>query len=486
MGIEAEIRRAVKRIAALERRQNILKTDEEIEDIITDTTRKIFDVKYKFDFGCFEKHIITQNDKKRKIVRYTDPYSIENILCLSIKQILDKTFKIKYPNRNRISHTLFDIIAAISSMSDFTLIRFDFKDFFNSISADYAFQKFIKAKLTNRFDQELIGKFCQESGYCYAGLSTSNIIAEILSIKFDEILIQKFSDKGLIFYQRYIDDGILVFNQYQESKRIQDELQEAVNRIFHDNSVKSHLKCRTKLNNDKFQYISRRRLTQYLEEGPSDKSSSTCDFKFDFLGYNFTFNFDGKDRKSNGDKNKISVEYGITEAKQRKYKRRIAKIVSNYRNSEEPEAKKLELLRHRLMAFTRRTVYLTKHFNSRVWKVKGFVSNYGELREMINTSQIDRSTEEFLKNMIEDVFKEMKIDLPYFMKHRSDTACGYNLYDNLRKNKTLLLVQDLGYSYDSLCKLCEQINIETNSKNGDTRDYDKLVREYLIKVKVGY
>jgi len=49
-----------------------------------------------------------------------------------------------------------------------------------------------------------------------------------------------------------------------------------------------------------------------------------------------------------------------------------------------------------------------------------------------------------------------------------------------------LLVADIGYDYQALIKLCNKIGINGIDKNGAKRGYGTLVREYLIKTKVGY
>ena len=94
--------------------------------------------------------------KKQKVqeqyltLPFIDDFSTENILCQCIKQILDREFKIKYPNRNKISKSLFNVIGTIKHMSDFTIVKFDFKDYFNSISSVYVYDKIMKSNLSLR------------------------------------------------------------------------------------------------------------------------------------------------------------------------------------------------------------------------------------------------------------------------------------------------------------------------------------------------
>ena len=157
------------------------------------------------------------------------------------------------------------------------------------------------------------------------------------------------------------------------------------------------------------------------------------------------------------------------------------KIILLYTDPSSPDYNDLELLRHRILAFSSRVVYVNKHFNKDVWKVKGFISNYGELRYLLDKPCVSTGTKQFLLNMIRDAFLNNGVSLPYFMKPK-----GYNLFENMKRNKTILLVDNIGYDYSSLKNLCKQIDISDTDAYGKKRGYGTLVRDYLIKVKVGY
>lgn len=128
---------------------------------------------------------------------------------------------------------------------------------------------------------------------------------------------------------------------------------------------------------------------------------------------------------------------------------------------------------------------MTKHFRSNIWRVKGFISNYGELRYFLDTGLVETNTEQYLKNMIDDAFDRAKIDKPYFLMGGAQLNCGYNLYGNMKANKTILLVDRIGYDYKSLVALCKQVGINSTDANGKRRGYGTLVRDYLIKIWVG-
>ena len=129
MGIEKEIERAVKRIAALDTKSQ--KSSAELDRIISMV--KTSTETSSFDFGKTTSLVLNQKGKKRRVKQYEDLYSAESVLCQCIKQILDRVFKVKYPNRNKTIKELFSVLAATVQMSDFTIVKFDFKDYFNSM-----------------------------------------------------------------------------------------------------------------------------------------------------------------------------------------------------------------------------------------------------------------------------------------------------------------------------------------------------------------
>lgn len=183
MSIEKEIERAVKRTIALDK-DTPYKSAAEQEKIISDIKSAFNDATFHFENS--KSLMLNQSGKKRLVKQYDNLYSPENILCQSIKQILDRAFKIKYPNRNKTTRTLFSVLSAAIQMSDFTIVKFDFKDYFNSVSSIYVFEKYLKYNILDRHEIDLIKAFAYSTKYAYAGLCTSNAIAEIIAGYFDE------------------------------------------------------------------------------------------------------------------------------------------------------------------------------------------------------------------------------------------------------------------------------------------------------------
>lgn len=475
MHFDDEIVRAVKHQAALD---DTLpkKTDDEINQIIEIVRSAVSSNHY--DFTTSTSQILTQpGGKKRYIKQYTDCYSTESILCRCIKQVIDRTFHIRYPSRNKSVHSVFDILKAVKQMTDFTIIKCDFKDYFNSVSAHYVYTKYIKNRIANRFEADLIEEFAKQTKYTYAGFSTSNAIAEIIAKHFDSAIKLAFADRGILFYERYIDDTLIVFNEHIDDGECRQVLESALKSIYHDDSVRAESKCWTRFNYSKYIHITRRRLI----DNPNMTKT------FNYLGYEFTFVY-------NPDSNKnqfINLTYGVTKAKRDKYKRRLGKLIALFTHERingttNPDYKNLELLRHRIAAFTSRIVYQSRGFQQTVWKTKGFINDYGELRYLIKAELVNASTIDFLNNVVINAFTDAGITIPpYFMSGPFEKS-GYNLLRNMRKFKTLLLVERIGHSDAALKKLCSQVGINLTDRCGRDRGYGNLVRDYLIKVKVGY
>lgn len=452
MEINKEIRKIVEyqnSVLPTHERRSKENIDETIEKICKEYKEKTY------DFSDYTNVPLRQVDKIRNVKQY-QPFSSEEVLCIYLKRLLDKTFHITYPNRNVFMRTTFDIINSLKDMGDYTVFRFDFADFFNSISSTYVFEKYVKEKVMERYQTELIQDFVDKTRYAYAGLNTSNIFCEIIAKKFDEKLIQKFNQSGVILYKRYIDDGLIIFNRYISNDECLEIIDEAIQEVFYDKSLSGVTKCKTKLNLSKVKYIAKRNIAQGGNE------------EFDFLGYKFVLSI-----KNNG---KTVFQYGITQKKIDKYTKRINNIVKAY---VEADVKNMNLLRHQIKAFSCRTVYQVNRYKSTIWKSKGFISNYCELRYRMD--RLTPETKKFLQDVIIKAFVNNGIRPAYFMRGNKQES-SYNLYNNMANYRTLLFVEMIGISYLTLKKMCEQIGINIK----DNTSYTELVREYLIKVKVGH
>ena len=375
MQLEKEIARAIRHIAASD-----TQSSPSIEEQARIASRVLNDVTAgSYHFENTESIVLKQGSKKRLAKRYTDRYSSENVLCQCIKQVLDNDFKVRYPNRNKISRSLFDILSAVIQMTDYTIVKFDFKNYFNSISSDYAFKKIIDNRISDRLMRQVISDYCNKTKFAFAGLPTSNAIAEIMASEFDALIEQSFEKMGVIFYSRYIDDSVLILNRYVEDSAIRMKLDDILDAVFRDKETKAHYCCKTRFNSSKYSYISSRTIT-------------VNPVSFDFLGYEFWL--------KNSTPGKTEIQCGITQDKRLKYRKRLEKLIKLYTDPNSTDYQNIVLLRHRVAAFSSREVYLSTKHQTSVWKVKGFISNYGELRFLLGTTKLHPETDSYLKNMV--------------------------------------------------------------------------------------
>lgn len=452
MGIYKEFQKIIEYQNSIKLKRD-RKSEEELVNIL-ETIKKSYENK-NYDFSKYSNITLNQDGKKRKVKLYKE-FSCEEVLCIYLKRLLDRQFHVKYPNRNKFIHSLFDTLNAVKDMNDYTIIKFDFEDFFNSVSSLYIYKKFIEDASLERYQKDLICDFVNKTRYTYAGFNTSNILCEIVANYFDERLKLYFNNYGLIFYRRYIDDGILIFNRYISYSECIQIINNTIKSVFYDSMIDCIIECKTKLNETKTRYISKREL----EKIQTSK-------EFDFLGYLFRLNFSNR---------KTNFEYGITQKKIDKYSHKIHEILKEYNRDSNRD---IELLRHQIRAFTSRTVYRITKYKTDIWKTKGFISNYCELRYYMD--KLIPDTDKFLRNAVKESFHRNNIPIPYFLKGNDDESV-YSIYNNLMCSRTLLFVELIGIKMSTIQKMCRQVRVISHVD----KSYDGLVRDYLIKVKVGH
>lgn len=361
-------------------------TNEEIDDLC-EKCRDAVQNRINY-FSQFSRGIYSQTGKKRIIYSFPK-LSVGNILCHYLKQQLDRTFNIRYASRGKIINLLFNTLVATKNMNDFVIVRADFKSFFDSVNSEYVYNKYVLHSIIKRDDKQLLKKYVDNFKYCYAGLCLSNGMTEIVCKDFDIVLKARLSEYGVFFYERYVDDMLIMFNNYISEVKIKKIINDAIHEAFDS--------CPVHLSNGvgKFSYISRRNL-----------SSSQS---FNFLGYEF---FILKMNKGRGD-DIIKFEYGISEKKRIKYSEIIKRAFINYKSKGDEE-----LFRQQLKIFASRVVIARQIMGSSFdWLTKGVVANYNELQHYCE--HLNSDTELFLKYLFYELLKVYNLKRPYFIPKRS-------------------------------------------------------------------
>lgn len=353
---------------------------------------------------------IKQNNKIRTVYAIQE-YSLTEIAIKYLKKRLDIVFDIKYSDRNKIMRKLFNLIDNINALDDYTIYRFDIKDFFDSVNAKTIIEKYILNSKLNQYEKNILKRLSDTYNYCFAGLPTSNALTEIAGHKFDEMIQFNLKNNGMIFYSRYVDDGLIIFNKKVARENIEEQLKNALKTCFNEN---------IEFNKDKEKYFTKKAKEE----------------RFNYLGYKF-------DRTKD-----YYFIFGIEEEKIDKYKKKINEIVKEYLSNGN-----IEMLRQRLNYFISRIVFYNND-NSRYsslgnWDMMGVSSNYCLLRKYIKEHKLIKTTEKFLKSeIIIEVSKGTHGKLPYFLK-KSGKDC-YSLEYGIKKNKSIVFHPNIGWSQEHL------------------------------------
>lgn len=404
-----------------------------------------------FNFGnpIIEHRKIKKDDKIRKI--YTvDKETEEYIIIKFLKKKLDLIFNVKYPNRSEIMPELFSLIKEIERLTNYTVYKFDFKSFFETIDAKIIWNNHIKDIFFEKYIKDLLERYIDENQYCYQGLALSNVFVEIAGKYFDRKIKYTFSSDGLIFYARYVDDGLLIFNKDVEQEMIRERIIEIAKEMFGN---------RVKLNEEKEKYY-----TKYMHDNLK---------KFTYLGYLFKFS----DKK---------YKFGIAEEKLEKYGKEIDKITLEYLNNGD-----VELFRQRILFFISRRVYYNVFAsNNKIakWDVAGITANYNLLSHEIkkkNYGDLEEKTKYFLtRQPYENVMKiiknhPLKNKLYFYNSQKSKPS--YCIMAVFKNNKSIVFHPNIGWSVEYLCKKIRKID---NTFKVHNKTYRECVTYYNYLLKI--
>lgn len=423
-------------------------TEDEIDDWCEECRYAIQTETY--DFSSFSREVYSQSGKKRVIYSFPK-LSVENMLSHYLKQQLDRAFHIKYASRRKIINLLFNTLVATKNMNDFVIVRADFKSFFDSVKSEYVYEKYILPSIIKREDKQLLEKYVENFKYCYAGLCLSNGMTEIVCKDFDIVLKARLSEYGVFFYERYVDDMLIMFNNYISENRIKNIIRETIIEVFGS--------CPVRLSSSpgKFSYISRRNLV----------SSQN----FNFLGYEFFIL-----KTVNGRRDEIiDFEYGIAEKKRTKYSNMIERAFINYKLTGNDE-----VFRQQLKIFSSRVVIARQILGSNFdWLTKGVIANYNELQNVCHYLNVDTKT--FLSDLFYQLLRKYDIKRPYFLpKRTSNEESIYNLYSNMKRNRSLLFEESIGVPKEVVLEWIHKIDPFYSAYG---KDYYRIVVEYLEMIK---
>lgn len=427
------------------KRENIENVNSIVSKLIYNYTNDLI------DFSSYKSMVLSCKGKKRIIYKY-EKNSGEDVFVRYAKMCLDRLFSIKYPNRDNVMHRVFNEICLLPQMRGFFVYRFDFEDYYNTISTDYVYERFIKDRVKLRRNRILLENIFSSVKYCYAGIPISNALAEIVGCAFDEYIQAQLSDYGLIYYNRYVDDVIMIFNTDLPLSQCEEMVKTALLEIYRKSNI-SKIECKTRLNLAKKQYVR-------LSEIKTQNATQTIDY----LGYLFKFTLHDSG---------LEIRYGIAKEKINKYKNRLRRIIRRAVSAHDTE-----LLRHSIKAFCSRIVYIEERKGEERWITQGVVSTYNELRNHLKSLEPD--TKQFLQNTVFDTLAQvLNGQMPYFCPSNVEHPSAYNLYDGFERNKAIIFVprSSAGIRKDTLLKMCRQVGC-----GGKRFNYHELRKTYMKKI----
>lgn len=389
--------------------------------------------------------------KKRLVVSMTDRLGIEFLLSKYISMCIPTISNNKMQNLKSISNDIISSLKTLNQSKTYTIIRFDFKDFYNSISANYLYEKFLKYLDISNREKEIISIYTNDTRYCFAGLTTSNFFCEIIEKEMQKEIYNQFKNYGIVLCTHYGDDFLVILNEIVSIEETKNIIKKSEQIVFHDKSCDYNKKYKNKeevyLDGFKYSYI-----------------TPTSEKKFNFLGYTYTLI-----QSVNG----TDFQIGYVPFLMQRYKDNLKKLILKF-----PNCNQLKII---LKAQTQRISYIENKIGK---KEKNTASFFLQQMCMLspNIDKIDEQTELFLKNVVIDCFKELNKTIPYFIDYKNPNN-SYNLYNNLIKNKTLVLSYKNGIQKDELINMLKTLKPAYNEKN---KRYFELVRDFIKITKIKF
>lgn len=405
-----------------------------------------------------KKYNHSHNQSRRFIARYSSAFDEGYAVQRNLAHQISRSFRIVFPNRASMIHELFECTKVLKLMMNFTIVRFDFKGYFYTIKPKYVWDKILKDQLPEYTDKALIELFCNQIDIAYPGLEMSNVLAELLGIEFDRRLKSLIQEFGIMFYGRFVDDGIIILRERVEKDTLLHLMQKALRETYQ--SRKANIKCTTK----------------FHENGSEKFKISSLDeifcnqFTFSFLGYKFVFEFEKPAKKD------LKITYGIDDKKIDKYQKRLSKVLDSCLD--------LNQLALVLRLYCARVVYSVDDGKVDSWKEKGFVSTYKELK-MIEPEDICPSTKGALESLTYNAIcnSKWKSGLPPSLSFQIQKHFRFDYLKAIQKGKTIVFDfrPGFGVEWKTLLQFVRIMGVSPANKG-----YRFLTKELLIKTKIGY
>lgn len=326
---------------------------------LSGTSTKVNSGTYKFsnfNHRTINKKIVWKNKsyEEQLILRYTN-------------QILKRILKVKQSNRNKITK---NIINLLSSGQNFSILKTDIRDFYESIPFKFITEKIFSESIFSNQVKNMLNELQREAETYSKGLPRgiciSATISELYMRKFDSLI--NIND-SVFFYSRYVDD-IIIFCMHDNMLSI-NEIRSHLPEGLKLNSKKTlwlHINCRCKFNCS---------CTGSCKCLKTCKCEDDSPHSFEYLGYKYIFS----DLPVKGKKAK-EVSIRIGESKVKKIKTRIIQSFLDYFRK-----RNFLLLKNRIQFLTS-NYYVFNNIGSSNLKA-GIYYSYPNLSKMNDLEDLD-------------------------------------------------------------------------------------------------
>ncbi len=385
----------------------------------------------------FKRKITT---KVQKFAKFKNKSSVEYNASLSVKDILEPLVEKEMRDTNKMIEKLFRRLMA-NRMGLFTIVKFDIENYFPSISLRYAYEYFIKDKISEKY-HPLFENYCDNVKYNLAGLPPSSNFADIMSNALKDEIFDFFHVDGLTDCFYHLNEFVLLFKKRVNEIYIKFGILECIKKVFYKRN-KLQFQNKVKVKTDDNGY-------KFLDDTMLPKS-------FTWLGYKLaiTYGWQG-----------IGITLDISDENMEHFRKAIFDAVKcNFEDEE----------KMRLMIYsTTRNVVTNVHRQGKPDKVVSispfrFYKNFKKYPDLIGDN-----TKRFMQGVILDAFRQQFIPTPFYLKYKNSNS-GYNLWYNFLSNKSIVLNKSFGWSYTKLyntIKKYPKIDIHSLS-------YDDLAKTYI-------
>lgn len=367
--------------------------------------------------------------KKRKFV-IVKPKSHAKLQIDEINKIILKDKNVDFNNKKNIIAGIDNFIQ--QNLKEYTVVRCDFKNYYNSLNINYIIEKCELNSLLNEKQQIFLKDYADFLKYCRPGINLNTTLSEVIAEEFDKELKSTYRD--IVLYIRFVDDIFMIMDKKVDEGEIKFRLSSTIEKVFYDKNI--NYKNKTQIPFDrKFEFFNSEQLP---------KSINYLDMKIDFF-------------------DKITISVGYKEKD--KFNEQLKKVILKYHNNDRAMKTILKIL-------AKGVIYKEIKNHKVKWAYKGYVSKYRFYSKVTNFNK----DEHFCQNVFKNAFIKLNLPVPSYLNEKC-----YDIIDNVKNKRYFVLDKTRGIPREKLLKIMENLGekYDNNAKYFD-------IAKNLIKICMFY